>query len=197
MFLWYVFGVFLCLVAACEYSTFKTRVPTVTSVPAVRKKMIEILCAEKARKKGENKPFLVLDLGSGTGKLALEIAQALPDAIVTGLEISPVPFALSLVRKYVWRVKNVTYLREDFWAYDVSNVAVAVLYINGAIRERMAKKLAKELQPGALVIMNETQLPGWTPLEEHKVGLLKVKVVVYRIGAHDDKPVAQANGSGL
>lgn len=182
MFLWYVFGAFLCLVAACEYSTLKTRVPTVTSVPAVRKKMIEILKTEKAQKTALDKPFRILDLGSGTGKLALEIAKALPDAHVTGIEISFVPFVLSLARKFVWRIPNVRYTRADFWTHDVSEIDAVVLYINGAIRDRMAEKLKKELKPGTLVIMNETHLPGWTPFEEHKVGLFKVNVITYKVG---------------
>ena len=183
MFIWYVIAVVLFLIATCEFYTLKTGVPTVTSTPAVRRKMVEILRQEQ-QSKGTPAAFSVLDLGSGTGKLALEIGRGLPAAQVAGLEISLTPFLLSCLRRAVWRalwqVKNVAFKREDFWPYDVSNIDAVVLYMNGKIRERMAEKLKKELKPGTLVISNETHLPGWEPFETYTVGLLRVKVVVYR-----------------
>lgn len=176
---WYALAVILILIASCEIYTFKTGVPTVTSFPSSRKKMIEILKGEWARHEKESS-FTILDLGSGTGKLVLEIAKALPSARVIGIEISLTPFLFSLFRKRLWGAGNADFKREDFWSYDLSGVDAIVLYINAKIRERMAKKLEKELPVGALVISNETHLPGWTPLETHDAGFLKLKVVVYR-----------------
>jgi len=178
---WYGLGIILCLIASCEYYTWKTGVPTVTSLPSARKKMIELLAKEAAQHKAADRPFIVLDLGSGTGKLALEIGKALPSAQVTGLEISLVPYLISRLRCVLWRVKNVTFKREDFWPYLLADVDAVAIYMNGNIRERMAQKLQAELPPGAMVISNETHLTGsWTPVEVHEVGLLHLKVVVYR-----------------
>ena len=183
MVLWYVIGFILVLIASCEFYALKTGVPTVTSNPSARRKMIELLKEEAALRTRE-RPFTILDLGSGTGKLALEIGRALPSARVVGLEISLVPYLLSLLRQRIWGLfwatANVAYKREDFWPYDLSGVDAVVIFINGNIRERMAAKLKAALPSGALVISNETHLPDWTPLATHTVGLLKLKVVVYR-----------------
>jgi len=179
MILWYIIGFVLLLIASCEYYAFKTGVPTVTSFPSARKKMIALLVAEAVQHKGDA-PFTILDLGSGTGKLTLEIGRALPEAMVIGLEISLVPFLLSRLRKFVWRVKNVTYKRADFWTYDLSGTDAVTLYINGTIRERMGAKLKEGLPSGAFIVSNETHLPDWTPVEIHETGLLKLKLVVYR-----------------
>ncbi len=179
MLLWVVIGVVLFLIATCELYTLKTGVPTVTSFPSIRQKMIEILKKEEAGR-GAQSPLTILDLGSGTGKLTLEIGRALPAARVTGLEISITPFFISKIRRWFWRVTNVDYKREDFWLYDLSGVDVVVLYINGAIRDRMAEKLKKELPSGALILSNETHLPNWEPIETQSAGLLKLKIVAYR-----------------
>lgn len=176
--LWWSFvGVALVLIGACEISSFFSGVPTVTSVPSIRRKMIEILKREAAERGGTMK---IVDLGSGTGKLALQIGKALPSATVLGFEISPVPYFFSRVRKALWRVPNVTFKREDFWAFDTAPLDAVTLYMNANIRQRMADKLKKELRPGALVISNETYMPGWEPVETYRVGLFKVALVVYR-----------------
>lgn len=177
MLIWYyILAVFLFLVVMCEFYTLRTGVPTITSLPAVRKKMIEILKAEGASK--------ILDLGAGTGKLGLEIGRALPDVSVSGVELSIVPYYLSRLRAIIWGacfgVKNVAFKRADFWPYDVSDVDAVVVYINAHIRDRMAQKLKDELSKGTLVMSNETHLEGWTPIATHEVGLLKTKLVVYR-----------------
>ncbi len=179
MVLWYSIGFVLFLIFLCEIYAWKTGIPTVTSSPSVRKKMIELLKAE-AERRGSGKPFTILDLGSGTGKLTLQIGRALPEARVLGLEISIVPYLLSQTRRFFWRVKNVTYERKDFWSHDLSGVDAVVLFITEKVRERMARKLEEGLPVGALVISNETHLPGWEPFESHKVGLLRLKVVAYR-----------------
>lgn len=179
MFIWYIVAVILILIASCEFYALKTGVPTVTSFPAARKKMIELLKAEEMRRGAGDKTFTILDLGSGTGKLTLEIGRALPKADIIGLEISVLPFFLSRLRRFFWRAKNVVYRREDFWLCDLSSIDAIVLYMNAKIRDRMAEKL-KELPPGALILSNETHLPGWTPTQTHKVGVLKLEIVAYR-----------------
>ena len=183
MVLWCVIGFILVLIASCEFYALKTGVPTVTSNPSARRKMIELLKAEAGLRTRE-RPFTILDLGSGTGKLTLEIGRALPSARVVGLEISLVPYLLSLLRQRIWGLfwggKNVAYKRVDFWPYDLSGVDAVVIFINGSIRERMAAKLKADLPSGALIISNEMYLPGWGPLATHAVGFLKLKVVVYR-----------------
>lgn len=182
MFFWSLFvGLVMALVLWCEFYALRTGVPTVTSFPSVRRKMIALLREEAAKRSNEKtgRPFTIIDLGSGTGKLTLETGRALPQAQIVGIELSIVPFYISRLRRAFWRVKNVAYRREDFWTCDLSAIDAVTIYMNGKIRARMAEKLI-ELPTGALIISNETHLPGWTPVEIFSVGLFKVKVVVYR-----------------
>ncbi len=48
------------------------------------------------------------------------------------------------------------------------------------IQKKMEEKLRKELPSGALIIINESHLFGWEPIEVHKVGVFNVNVMVYR-----------------
>lgn len=179
MIFWYLLAVALILIGLCEYYAFKVGIPTVTSYPSVRRKMIELLQKEVEQYRGVG-PFTIYDLGSGTGKLALEIATALPSTRVVGVELSIVPYVIAQFRRFVRRVPNLVFKRVNFWSYDVSDAQAVTLYINARTRERMAQKLMAELPSGVLVLMNETHLPDWEPLTTYSVGLLKVKVVVYR-----------------
>lgn len=172
-----VLGLVLFLIASCEYYALRTGVPTVTSWPSVRRKMIDLLKEEAAARGGNLK---ILDLGSGTGKLDLEIGRALPQAHVTGIEISLAPFMLSRLRRFFWRARNVDFQRLDFWGHDISGYDAIVIYMTAKIQLRMEEKLRREMKPGALVLLNETHLPGWSPLAVHEVGALGVKVVAYR-----------------
>ncbi len=181
MLFWGVVLAFLLAVASCEYYAWRTGVPTMTSWPSVRKKMIELIVAEASERPKAGPVFRVLDLGSGTGKLSLEIGRALPQAEIVGIELSVVPYYLSLIRCALWRVPNATYCREDFWHTDISGYDAVVIYMTSKIRDRMSQKLRDELSPGALVLVNETHLSGgWSPSGIHRVGLMGVEVVVYR-----------------
>lgn len=179
MLFWYALGFVLFMVATCEYYAMKTGVPTVTSFPSSRKKMIELVVQESQRRSNPT-PFRILDLGSGTGKLTLELGRALPNAEIIGLEISVFPFLLSHIRRFFWRVKNVHYRRVDFWDFDVSGYDAVTLYMTGKIRERMTRKLKAELSPGTYLVVNEIFLPDWEPEEAHRVGFFKFNVIAYR-----------------
>lgn len=182
-FLYILFACLLVFIAIQELYTFKTGVPTVTSFPSIRRKMVAIL-KEEISQHSHKKDFEILDLGSGIGQLCHEIARALPETKVTGVEYSLPPYWLSRVRAFLWRytkgIKNVSFKRDDFWCYDASHADAVVLYINDNARTKMAAKLKKELRTGTLIISNETYLPDWEPIAVHKVSFLKLKVVVYR-----------------
>lgn len=179
MLFWYALALVLFLVFSCEYYALKTGVPTVTSFPAIRKRMIQVLKDEAAAYNGAP-PFTIFDLGSGTGKLALEIGRALPQARVIGIELSWAPYFLSRLRQLLWRVRGVTFRRDNFWDCDLSSAQAVTIYMTDKIRLRMERKLREELPAGSLVILNESHLPGWTPLEVFKEGLFNADVVVYR-----------------
>ncbi|MFA4993813.1 MAG: methyltransferase domain-containing protein [Bdellovibrionales bacterium] len=180
MFLWYALGVILCLALVCEFYTLKTGVPTITSFPSARRKIIEILKSEVDLKPSD-KPYTIIDLGSGNGRLTSQVARALPSAQVIGIEISFVPWVYSVLRQRVFGPKNLEYKRADFWPYDISNADAIIIYVTENIFERLEQKLKKELKPGTIVVANDVILRGdWSPSEIHDTGFLQLKVFVYR-----------------
>ena len=66
------------------------------------------------------KPYTVLDLGSGSGQMTWQIARALPNAHVTGVELAYVPWLRSVLRQRLFGPANLDYKRVDFWLYDCS-----------------------------------------------------------------------------
>jgi methylase of polypeptide subunit release factors len=178
--LWYALGVILCLTLICEFYALKTGVPTVASFPSARRKIVEILKNEAA-KKSQSKNFTIIDLGSGNGQLARQAAKALPDARVLGIEISFVPWAFSVLRQRLFGPENLEYIRKDFWPYDISTADAIIVYVTENIFDRLGQKLENELKPAAIVVANDTNLRGgWIPEETRDTGFLKLKVFVYR-----------------
>jgi SAM-dependent methyltransferase len=177
MIVWYVLAVLFLLILSCEFYAFKTGVPTIASFPSARRAIIKILKA----KVPPGAPFTIIDLGSGSGQLARAIARALPNAYVTGVELSPVPWLRAVVWQKLFGPQNLAYARADFWAYDCRQADAVVLYLTENIIERMGEKLRRELKDGALVVANDTALRGdWQPIETVPTGFLKFKIFVYR-----------------
>jgi precorrin-6B methylase 2 len=168
------------IAAYYEYEEAKTGVATFPTMPKVRRKIIEILQHET--ESCPMRPFVVLDLGSGSGQMTWRLARALPEAKVIGIESAYVPWLRSVWRQRLFGPSNLVYKRLDFWPYDCSEASALVTYLPGKIMDRVGEKLRRELRPGALVIANVFPLRGgWEPYEV--IGLrapFKTKVYVYR-----------------
>ncbi|NTU76637.1 MAG: class I SAM-dependent methyltransferase [Alphaproteobacteria bacterium] len=173
--------IFIVIWASYEYYERQTGVPTFPSMPAARRKIIEILQADAAGRAAE-RPYNILDLGSGSGQISWHIARAMPSAQVVGIEISYVPWLRSVVRQKLFGPSNLAYKRVDFWPYDTSAAAAIVTYLPGKIMERVGKKLRAELKPQTLVVSNVFPLRAdWEPLETMTVRVpFKTNLFVYR-----------------
>lgn len=171
---------FLALAFAYGYYERKTGVPTFPTMPPVRRKIIEILKRDMAERPLRH--YNILDLGSGSGQMTSRIARALPDANVTGIELSYIPWLRSVVSQKLFGPRNLAYLRLDFWAYDCSAADAVVTYLPGKIMERVGDKLRKELRSGTLIAANTFALrAGWKPVETFTLRApLKTNVYVYR-----------------
>lgn len=182
MWIWCVLAAVICLVASCEYFNWRTGVPTIASFPSARRTIIAALREAFACGSLPNHAT-ILDLGSGNGQLTLNIAQAFPEARVVGVELSLVPWLISVLRQRMAGVENLRYERADFWSYDCSQVDAVVTYLTENVIEKVGGKLKRELKPGALILANDTALRGdWKPVGECETGLFSMKVYVYRQG---------------
>ena len=172
---------FLAIYATYEYYEYKTGVATFPTMPAIRRKTIEIL-RQDAVSCPAAKPYTVLDLGSGSGQMTWQIARALPNAHVTGVELAYVPWLRSVLRQRLFGPANLDYKRVDFWLYDCSAADAVVTYLPGKIMEQVGEKLHKELKPDTLVVANTFPLrAGWEPKETLTLRApFKTRVFVYR-----------------
>jgi SAM-dependent methyltransferase len=149
------------------FMIFNRGIPNIRTAPAIRKKIIEIL-KEDCNKCG--KPdYTIFDIGSGNGLFTREIAKALPQAKVIGLEISRQQYTWAMMMKRRQDIKNLEYHRVNFYDYDMSPADAVTLFFLET--DRVAKKLRKDLKPGTLVTSNKFPLGDGWKYEE----LLRVK----------------------
>lgn len=60
-------------------------------------------------------PCQVLDLGTGTGAIALALATERPDCMITGVDIHPAALALALHNAQKLKIRNVRFLKSDWF----------------------------------------------------------------------------------
>ena len=60
-------------------------------------------------------------------------------------------------------VKNVDYVQKDFFAHNYAQADAVVMFLNGAVTQKLGEKLFAELKSGAVVITNEFELLGSWP----------------------------------
>jgi len=105
----------------------------------------------------------IYELGSGWGGLTLVLAKRYPNVSVVGFELSPLPWAVSVLRAHLSRRKNVTFRRRDFFECDLSKAQVLVCYLYPGGMERLGEKLTDKMGADGTLISNTFRLPGCTP----------------------------------
>lgn len=108
----------------------------------------------------------IYELGSGWGTLAIPLARKYPHCQVIAVELSPIPYLFSLLRKAIFGPKNLQFIRKDFFILDLSRAALIVCFLFPGAMERLSPKLRSELLPKTPVVSNSFALPGWTPAQE-------------------------------
>ncbi len=107
----------------------------------------------------------VVDLGSGDGRLVFAAAkQGVAEAV--GYEIHPVLVWRSRLLAKLLRLPNATFRSQSFWDISLREFNVVLVYQLPRVMIRLAKKFSDELPPGAKIISNSFELPGWEPILE-------------------------------
>lgn len=109
----------------------------------------------------------VVDLGSGDGRLVFAAAKQGVDEAV-GYEIHPVLVWRSKLFAKLLRLSNATFRAQSFWEVSLSEFNVVFVYQLPRVMIRLAKKFSDELPPGARIISNSFELPGWEPILEEE-----------------------------
>ena len=114
-------------------------------------------------KKGEK----VVDLGSGNGKIVIELAKLSLDIEVHGFEINPflVWFSKRKVKKFGLQNKAFIHFG-NFWNKNFSKYNVIFIYQIGFIMKGLGEKLRKELKTGSRIVSNTWKFPNWKPKKQ-------------------------------
>ncbi|HTK05411.1 MAG TPA: 50S ribosomal protein L11 methyltransferase [Candidatus Eisenbacteria bacterium] len=136
---------------------------------ATKREQAEIMAGFAALRPGET----VVDLGSGDGRLL--IAAARSGCAAVGYEINPF---LVLWTRFKARRNGVSRLVRvhcaNFWKADLSAADVVMVFGFAGIMERLGRKFADELKPGARIVAHRYPLPGWrTAAEADRVYLYR------------------------
>ncbi len=165
-------GIILALIAI--YAIRLRAVPMPTMTKAAREIIAYIPNDTKA----------VTDFGSGWGDLALAIARARPDVTVTGIELSPVPYAISRMRGILAAKPNLDFIRADFRTLDRDPGDVVVCFLDPRIMRDVGDVLAERMTDGGIVISRGFAIPGWQAFGEIPMKNGPDRLYLYRVGHH-------------
>lgn len=167
-----LFWLLVCMILLEIYNVvFHRGIPNIRTAPAIRKKIIDLL-KEDFEQKG-CRPYTVVDLGSGHGLFTREIAKALPDAQVIGIEVAWLSVVWSNILKHRDRLPNLKYVRQNFLTYHFSDVDAVVMYLLPSMMWNLSKKLYDETRPNTLIISNKFPLKeGWEAIQTEQVKTL-------------------------
>jgi cyclopropane fatty-acyl-phospholipid synthase-like methyltransferase len=112
------------------------------------------------------------DLGAGDGRVLLLAAREF-GARAVGIEIGPLQWALGWVRVWLSGKGHTVRMRcGNFYKADFSAADVVFVYLTSGQTSRLAKKLKRELRPGARVVSVAADFPDWTPSQVDREHLI-------------------------
>jgi len=136
------------------WTTFRSQVPFFPSRPAVWKQVAKLM--------PKDKPVRLIDIGSGLGDMPMYIAKMRPECHIEGIEIAPLPWAVSFIRGKIRRSSAIFKLG-DYRSLDFSNYDIVFAYLSPAAMLALWEKANHEMKSGSLLISLEFEIPGANP----------------------------------
>jgi hypothetical protein len=124
------------------------------------------------------------DFGSGWGDLVLAIARARPDVAVTGIELSPIPYAISRMRAVIAGRSNLSLVRADFRTLDREPGDVVVCFLDPRVMGDVGDALSARMSDGGVIISRGFAIPGWQAFGEVPMKSSSDRLYLYRMGSH-------------
>ncbi len=145
---WYLAG--FAFLGAMYWTTFRTRVPLYLSSNEACERVAALLPADR--------PFSFLDIGCGVGTVLAKLAPRFPEGEFRGLEIAPLPFALSWFRAKA--SGRFAARRVDFWRTDLAQYDVVYAFLSPVPMSELWRKARSEMRPGSLLVSNTFRVDG-------------------------------------
>jgi hypothetical protein len=136
------------------WSSFRTQVPFYPSGPAVWEAVAQLLPQERA--------FDCIDIGSGLGGLALHLARRFPQGRISGVELAPLPWAISALRARV-SGSGARFCRQDYNALNLADYDIVFAYLSPAAMPALWSKARSEMRKGSMLISYEFAVPDVAP----------------------------------
>lgn len=100
----------------------------------------------------------LLDLGAGVGSVLLPLARARPDAHFTGIENSPLVWAIGRLRTAA--IGNCEWRWGDLHQAELGSYDVVYAFLSPVPMAELWQKVCAEMKPGSLFISNSFAVPG-------------------------------------
>ena len=141
-------------------------------VPMQRKNLSDLL-----KFGGLSPEDVFYDLGAGDGRVLLFAANNFRVKRAVGYEAAPWPYVRSrwLIRRS--GLRNVSVIRKDLLGADLTEATFIYMYLFPKLVDRLAGKLALELQPGTKVLCPDFPIdldrhPEFSLKKERKIGTM-------------------------
>jgi protein-L-isoaspartate O-methyltransferase len=131
------------------------RPPFITTPPEVVERMLQMA--------GTRPGDLVVDLGSGDGRIVIAAAQKF-GARGLGIELDAALVAKSRESARSARLgEKVSFVQGDVLAADISRATVVTAYLLPALMVKLQSRFIDELAPGTRIVSHAFTMAGWAP----------------------------------
>lgn len=128
------------------WTSYKSQVPFFPSNSNVRHQVANLLPIDKHIK--------LIEIGSGIGDFAMKIAELRPQTLVSGIEIAPLPWLISILRSKL-KQSRVKFKLGSYYDSDFSEFDVVFAYLSPVAMEALWQKAQLEMQAGSMLISFE------------------------------------------
>jgi hypothetical protein len=148
-----LFGIFLFMLLLF-WTTFRTQVPFYPSGDGVWQAVSDLLPSDR--------PVRLIDIGSGLGGLVLNLARRHPGSELSGIELAPLPWLLSVLRARI-RGSGARFVRGDYERLNFADFDVVFAYLSPAAMAALWRKAKREMRPATMLVSYEFSIPDRAP----------------------------------
>ena len=107
---------------------------------------------------------LFLELGAGSGRVMLAIAQNHPEIEVSGIEIHPFLWLIIRIKILINGLDSrVKVNRDTFYRQNLADADVIYCFLMPKPMEKLKEKFKRECKKGTKIISRAFPIPGWQP----------------------------------